>query len=281
MAISSGSLIAPQADVIVKKLLKTGSTLPAKLREEILAVGAEAVPPLLEILEDELLLQGDSPGKGFAPIHAMELLSKLGALGAIEPMLQLLAATDWQDIAHDRAIVLLPSLGAAVLEPALRAYAESEEGSFRDSLRAVFGNLRVRDERVFRILLDQLEDDPASGAMNLADYGDPRALPNLSRTFDACEFKEDGPFANQVLIEIQDAIEELGGVLTMPQLAKLDRALEPRKFWRAKLLSAWKSASSARPQPNEPPARNNRLGRNERCWCGSGRKYKKCHLAAT
>jgi hypothetical protein len=22
------------------------------------------------------------------------------------------------------------------------------------------------------------------------------------------------------------------------------------------------------------------LGRNERCWCGSGRKYKACHLAA-
>jgi uncharacterized protein YchJ len=21
------------------------------------------------------------------------------------------------------------------------------------------------------------------------------------------------------------------------------------------------------------------LGRNERCWCGSGRKYKACHLA--
>jgi len=22
------------------------------------------------------------------------------------------------------------------------------------------------------------------------------------------------------------------------------------------------------------------MGRNERCWCGSGRKYKTCHLAA-
>jgi uncharacterized protein YchJ len=23
-----------------------------------------------------------------------------------------------------------------------------------------------------------------------------------------------------------------------------------------------------------------KLGRNERCWCGSGKKYKKCHLDA-
>jgi hypothetical protein len=22
------------------------------------------------------------------------------------------------------------------------------------------------------------------------------------------------------------------------------------------------------------------MGRNERCWCGSGRKYKACHMAA-
>jgi hypothetical protein len=22
------------------------------------------------------------------------------------------------------------------------------------------------------------------------------------------------------------------------------------------------------------------LGRNDRCWCGSGRKYKTCHMAA-
>lgn len=29
------------------------------------------------------------------------------------------------------------------------------------------------------------------------------------------------------------------------------------------------------PQENPVPD----LGRNERCWCGSGRKYKTCHLA--
>ncbi|MBW1744519.1 MAG: SEC-C domain-containing protein [Deltaproteobacteria bacterium] len=27
-------------------------------------------------------------------------------------------------------------------------------------------------------------------------------------------------------------------------------------------------------QPEEAP----KLGRNDPCWCGSGKKYKKCHL---
>lgn len=26
------------------------------------------------------------------------------------------------------------------------------------------------------------------------------------------------------------------------------------------------------------PARSLKIGRNEPCWCGSGKKYKRCHL---
>lgn len=28
---------------------------------------------------------------------------------------------------------------------------------------------------------------------------------------------------------------------------------------------------------NRPPKSAMNLGRNDRCWCGSGKKYKKCH----
>jgi SEC-C motif len=31
------------------------------------------------------------------------------------------------------------------------------------------------------------------------------------------------------------------------------------------------ASASAKPQPTE-------IGRNDLCWCGSGKKYKKCHL---
>ena len=30
--------------------------------------------------------------------------------------------------------------------------------------------------------------------------------------------------------------------------------------------------------PGEEEVRTRDLGRNDDCWCGSGRKYKKCHL---
>jgi uncharacterized protein YecA (UPF0149 family) len=31
--------------------------------------------------------------------------------------------------------------------------------------------------------------------------------------------------------------------------------------------------------PEDSSIRARDLGRNEPCWCGSGKKYKKCHLA--
>ena len=34
------------------------------------------------------------------------------------------------------------------------------------------------------------------------------------------------------------------------------------------------------PVKKEPVRRAARPGRNEPCWCGSEKKYKKCHLAA-
>ncbi len=40
------------------------------------------------------------------------------------------------------------------------------------------------------------------------------------------------------------------------------------------VLNAFKRLIVGPEQPSVPE-----LGRNERCWCGSGRKYKACHLA--
>jgi tetratricopeptide (TPR) repeat protein len=37
-----------------------------------------------------------------------------------------------------------------------------------------------------------------------------------------------------------------------------------------------RTASVTMPQPSAPPAK--KPGRNDPCWCGSGRKYKQCHL---
>jgi hypothetical protein len=40
------------------------------------------------------------------------------------------------------------------------------------------------------------------------------------------------------------------------------------------------ASPTAESTPGPPPGRAVKLGRNDPCWCGSGKKYKRCHLAA-
>jgi preprotein translocase subunit SecA len=96
---------------------------------------------------------------------------------------------------------------------------------------------------------------------------------------------------NHIFVELRSAIEQLGGQLTAAQQAKADRADAPRRRFAAQMdeaLSRIRIAAQQRPtaqaasiasQGQGAVAQKPRqVGRNERCWCGSGKKYKKCHL---
>lgn len=222
----------------------------------------------MRILEDDSLLDEDAPGGGWAPIHAVNLLAEIGAEEAIAPMLRLLALTAFPDIVHDRLILGLGRMGRSVLEPALVAYAGNQDPDFRYSLCGVLAELGVRDDRVFEILLDQLDEDIGAGAMYFAAYGDPAAMPYLSEVLDEVPVTDD-PTENHVIIELVAAIEGLGGGLTEGQWRKHAKAVQVARRSRR-----GPSASDA----SRPAAQKARPGRNDPCWCGSGRKYKKCHL---
>ncbi len=107
--------------------------LPDRLRKDILALGAPAVPPLIEILNDEELGRimgpggGITPGQGWPPSHAAGLLVDLKAIEAIEPMLRRLVATGIDAPLHETIAERLPELGAAVVGPALTVLGEVEE----------------------------------------------------------------------------------------------------------------------------------------------------------
>jgi hypothetical protein len=82
------------------------------------------------------------------------------------------------------------------------------------------------------------------------------------------------------------ALEEFGGdadsrrrlatLLTDPRVAG---ALTPEQKATFDRLMATRPSRPPRPRTDTPAVRPPRPGRNEPCWCGSARKYKKCHLA--
>jgi uncharacterized protein YecA (UPF0149 family) len=118
--------------------------------------------------------------------------------------------------------------------------------------------------------MEALEAEHRAGAWgiapaNLAEYGDRRALGRLVEVFDDLPDDFEATMADQVVFELEDAIEALGGTLTPAQAQRVDRARQARGALFAK---------------RGPVRRAARPGRNDPCWCGSGKKYKKCHLAS-
>ncbi|ACL67342.1 SEC-C motif domain protein [Anaeromyxobacter dehalogenans 2CP-1] len=108
---------------------------------------------------------------------------------------------------------------------------------------------------------------------------DPRAVQVLSRMLDRllrAPIADCALCAWQDLARIAGAIRASGGTVTAEQQAGIDAAFEEG----AKLLVPFDP--SAVPSPASLPARVARAlrpGRNDPCRCGSGRKYKRCHLA--
>jgi hypothetical protein len=270
----------------IARLRKAGEKLDPKLREEILALGAEAVAPLLKVLDDDF---GDWPS-----IHAVDLLVDLKATDAIGAMLDALGELDLDDIMHSRIVVRLPDLGPAVLEPALARLAQEralhdedvddadvddgavddedvDDGAVDETVSAlceVLSKLGITDERIFEALCWQFDRAQTWTAGTFANYGDKRAVPILEAAIEAFEPDFSYLYGGTELMDLIDAYESLGGVLSPELRSRFDG-------WFAR----WEEMKR-RSRESRPVRTFGKMGRNDPCHCGSGKKYKKCCLDA-
>jgi hypothetical protein len=246
------------------RLRSTRERLPDRLRKDILALGADAVPPLLEILNDEPLARGRRTGQGWPPAHAVDLLVSLKAAEAVPSMLRKLTASGYGNIIYDRITERLHELGAPVLEPALSMLTEvAENQEARHAICEVLGKLRIKDDRILAALLHVYEDDPEYGAMLLADYGDGCVLPRLQKDLQAFVPDFSDRAGRDLLFNVTNAFEDLGGKLPPELQARVDGWFE-----------RWDPPQEP-PPPFAAPS-GPEIGRNEPCPCGSGKKWKKC-----
>jgi hypothetical protein len=261
-------------DDALAQLRRTAAHVPSALRRQLVSAGADAVPALVALVEDRDAWQDDAPGEGWPPIHAVELLGEIGDPRALAALLAALPDTGDLDVLRDKVWLALPKFGPAALEPLLAAHDETEDDRDRADLAATLAQLGVRDDRVLPRLFAAFERHPDWMAPAFADYGDPAVLPHLQRELDARELDAANPVRNMGVYELADAIERLGGELTAEQLAKVAEARGVGLGQRRALERATQGERSS------PVQRRARPGRNEACWCGSGKKYKRCHLDA-
>jgi hypothetical protein len=278
--------VSPQA--LIRDLRAQQGALPKALRRQCVAAGAAMVPALIALLEAGLA--DDQAEPEGALFHAVDLLGALGDARAVPILLRCLAHDDLFDGLGLPAAAALRTLGPAALEGCLAAYATTTDDAFRDRLAGVLSRCGVHDERLYACLVETLQRTPELGANYLAEYGEARALDVLAHTFDTLPLRdEESPLANHVFIELRAAIEDLGGHLTAAQHRKFEAADAARRRWVAQMpwdtdppaAPAWhpplRTMPAAGPRPPRP-AGTRKLGRNAPCWCGSGKKYKKCHL---
>jgi DNA polymerase III epsilon subunit-like protein len=153
-----------------------------------------------------------------------------GDTRALAPMVRRLMHTAPGEVLYDTLLSALEEFGPAVAPVALDALASVRNADERFGLLSVLSHCGVSDERIYATLLEQLQEEPIPAAMNLALYGDARAIEPLTRALEAHEMDEDGEdlFVNQAIIELRFAIERLGGTLDAAQLEKAARARRSR-----------------------------------------------------
>jgi uncharacterized protein YecA (UPF0149 family) len=186
----------------------------------------------------------------------------------------------------------LVMLGTDAVEPALAAV---RDGSLPWYPRAMAANAAIEAARpdpalqehvttVLRDLLagyvaraEDLKDDEISTAtslvMDLAQLADAEARDLIDAAFKA-------DIVDPIMIETQDVerIYRKGGVTFVPDPhAWLERY---RRLYREHLARERRRQREAqRPKPHPVRAdKRPKVGRNDPCWCGSGKKYKHCHL---
>jgi len=241
-----------------------------------LGLTLDHVPDLIRMAHDEDLHQARSDSaEVWAPIHAWRALALLQTEDAVKPLIELLARIDEHndDWAAEDLPKALGILGPMAL-PELRDYlADPSHGLWaRVAAAASLAKIGERHPEARRecvaILTGQLEHfaemDPTLNALVISHLVDLEAV-------EAASIIQRAFAAERVDITVQGDWEDV-----QISLGLLDERRTPRPRLNFPGLSSplpplLEEEQEAR-RPDKKP------GRNDPCWCGSGKKYKHCHL---
>ncbi|GEJ56564.1 SEC-C metal-binding domain-containing protein [Anaeromyxobacter diazotrophicus] len=241
--------------------------------EEARSIGAELAA---EVLSSVILRELSHPTGSGDPVRAAYLAAELKLTPVVPALVRCLALPSIHPL-RLAALTGLPRFGAASLAALLAALdgCGSTEGRAREGLAEALSRLPSDDARIRAALLRLLDDEPATAARLLAERGEWRAVAQLSSAMDrllAAPVGDCDLCNREHLVAIARAVRYLGGSLGEEQRDRMEEVLD-----RAERL--WVPFEDAAPV-TAPARRDPRPGRNAPCHCGSGKKYKNCHLPA-
>ncbi len=263
---------------------------------DILALGDEAVPALDELLTPERVAATVEEARADALVYyAIKILGALGDAAALPILIRLLHQADDEalesinDALRVMGSAAIPSLVEAGNDETMTPFARNMAlgavhdiaGDHPEAREQALGGLRP----ILARYVEQVEQaEPLTDAQarvaswliaDLSDLADPAARPLIEAAFaqgwvdtfivrpaHVEQSYEDGPAPPEN--PIRPYLEQYREDLRKHQE-------EEEKKARRSLLDP--------PTPPQLVVLGVKLGRNDPCWCGSGQKYKKCHLA--
>ncbi|MFO7917334.1 MAG: DUF1186 domain-containing protein [Anaerolineae bacterium] len=258
----------------VSKLLTMGEPEVHEWSDYLaLGLSPEHVPDLI------CMALGDAPSDDpaiWGPIHAWRALGQLRAEEAIEPLIQLLQDIDDFDddwISEEMPTVFaligpaaIPALANYVLDTSHGTWARVAAAHSLEEIGTNHPDVRSACVSVLTAALERFEtlEPEVNGflVLYLVDLEAVEAAPIMERAFEA------GRVDPMVMGDWEDVQVELG---------LLEERSTPRPSLFGDLGGKFAGLVSAS-EKSEARRRLRELGRNDPCWCGSGKKYKHCHL---
>jgi len=244
------------------------------------------IPDLIRMALDEELLWADSESdEVWAPLHAWRALGQLRAETAVESLVTLFTYLDedMDDWISEDLPEAFGRIGPAAT-PALRAFlADAAHGEWSrvaaaNSLVSIAQRHSASRDEVVAILSAQLarfaEQERNFNACLVADLAfdlhATEAAPVIEQAFAA-------DTVDLMMMGDWEDVQIKLGLLAKRKTPQRDyAALEmPKIVETRQMLQAFMERQQAiPPKPSRLP------GRNDPCWCGSGKKYKHCHMLA-
>ena len=261
----------------VAQLLSYGDPRGETKWSDYLSLGftEEHVPELVKmVLDDELNRGSGETLKIWAPVHAWRTLAQLQAEDAIEPLLALFDFEE--DFDDDWAISELPTIYGMIgpkAVPALSRYLSDTSAELLSRLSVVdcikeigktHPGAKLECAQALSTQLEHFRRNPTtlngfliSGLMGLQAVDH---LPLIQQAFDN----------GQVDLSIAGDIEEVEIELGLREERSTPRSWLSGEGGEFALMF---ESDGSNQEPQTP-----KIGRNDPCPCGSGRKYKKCCL---
>lgn len=266
----------------VRRLLSVGETRsydPADWPDYCakFALGREHIGDLIRMACDTALHQADSTSSEvWAPMHAWRVLGQMRADESIVPLLAFLGTAEDDEAATEELPAVFGMIGQTALPP-ISEFLSARSNPGSAVATAIFGIKEVAARYpecraeclgiLVRMLEPQAEVDPSIGGCVVS------ALIDLG-TVEAIDVIRDAFRRNAVDISIAGDAEDVEIALGL----RARRATPAPKYMVLPAGSIpWQDADSVQQKTRAPP-RYEKVGRNDPCPCGSGKKYKKCCL---